>query len=85
MGDGGRWDENRRSRGKFDDQVEIPEYKVPARRWIEVPQSSDATPAKRKVGEVAMLVGAGPGAEVESRGSKNTIAEVAAKVGVGLE
>lgn len=52
---------------------------------IEVAESSDATPAKRKVGKITMLQRAGSGPKVESGGGPNAVIEVALELGVRLE
>lgn len=82
MSDDSRWKGNSGSARKFNDQFEVPEDQVPTFCRVEVAEGGDATPAKRKICEVAMFQGAGSRPEVEGGGGPNAIVEVALEFGI---
>lgn len=64
----GRWYENGGTRGKLDDETEVPKYKVTAALRIIVPQGAYGAPAPNQVGSVDVRETDGEGSKVKSGG-----------------
>lgn len=77
-----RGNENCCTGGKFNGNLEIPQDEVAATCVVKVSQGGDGTPAKGKVVEIDVVVGARQWAEVEHGAGKYAFAKVAVEVGV---
>jgi hypothetical protein len=75
----GRWNENCRSWGEFNDELHIPEYEMAASLWVESTEGCNGTPSKSKVAGVAMDIAHRARAKVEGDRRPYTVNKVPAQ------
>ena len=80
MCDCGRRQENKSSRGEFDDKLKLPENDMPPSFWIEVPKGVNSTPAIREVEDIAVWHSANVGWKIYCKAGEYTSLEVVAKL-----
>lgn len=72
-----RRDEVRRSRGKLDDKLGLPEDEMAADGMVKIPKRCDSAPAKREIQHIPVFVCADPRTKVHGGGCKDTFIKIA--------
>jgi len=73
---GGR-NEVRRSRGKLDDKLGLPEDEMAADGMVKSPKRCDSAPAKREIQHIPVFVRADPRTKVHGGGCEHTLLKIA--------
>jgi hypothetical protein len=75
-------DEDESTRWELDDELQVPEDKMPAFRWVEVAEGLDRAPSEGAVEDVSMPEGPDVRSEIECRARKDGADEGAMQVRV---